>query len=341
MANIKFGKRGKPIQPENISVEDLFENGVYSKVIFDYVLLILKEKFEKTHNTKLHTTMVPLKTPNRVKEKLKEDDIENASDILDIVRATVSLKTVEELLEFLQFISTNPIDRNSFEEEYDFTKPSFSDKTISYNYEKKDENDQPITNTDGKLVLEETHQTDLIVKKFNNIKQKGLITKLPETNVHIKNAFHLDTTPELIEKYKFLSKFSVKDSNYMDFKFYIYIPIPSLEDKSVNDYMICEVIATLDCFYHVGAKTHVIFEALRTFQHFKEDDIEPDTLILALNALLRGIHVDDVITKYNEEHKDSIKILPYKDNKKLREDILNNVDSSFTFTKLLCGCRDL
>ena len=51
------------------------------------------------------------------------------------------------------------------------------------------------------------------------------------------------------------------------------------------------------------------------------------------------MYVDDVITKYNLEHPNGIQILPHNDNKQLRENLLNSVNS-LTLIKALCDCRN-
>ena len=131
----------------------------------------------------------------------------------------------------------------------------------------------------------------------------------------------------------------------MDFKFYVCIPIPNADiEKNVvkNDYMICEVIATLNCFDDVYEKTHVLYALERDkFTPKKCDDLTEKNYKKALKVLRRSIYVDDVIEGYNKEHPNSIQILPHEDNANLRRAFLNQIGSSVTLTTALCDCRDL
>lgn len=341
MENIRTGK---PRQPDDVKVDDLINFGGAVKGAFDYLLLVLKEKFEKAHNTTMRTTVVPLKSRKRINEKIeKDDDIYGASDILDVVRGTVSFKTVEELLDFLQFISTTKFTEDDFTQNYDFLSPSFNDESFTYISEKLNENGEPVKDEKGNAVLEKTHTIDKLLKRYNPAKY--LMNNLPRTDICISNSFLLDVDEKQRKKYRFLTKKpSLKPSNYMDFKFYVKIPIPSFIDgkgKQKGDFLICEVIATLDCFVDVYEKTHVIYEVIRTFTPMVGDDLPEQTFKKVLKALLRAIHVDDVITNYNVNHPNSIQILPYNDNKEERDEMLNRAGSSIALTKALCQARDL
>ncbi|MCR5507049.1 MAG: hypothetical protein K6F04_04355, partial [bacterium] len=185
-------------------------------------------------------------------------------------------------------------------------------------------------------------ETEKRIKSLQFLKNKE---NLPFANVGVSNAFSLNLDKETKTKYPFLlGQPKIKSSNYMDFKFYVCIPIPdgNVGKSMKKDYMICEIIATLDCFEKVYEKTHSLFELERKeFKKSKNDDLSEDKYKLALNILRRAIYIDDVIEKYNKEHPNSIQILPHNDNKEFRDDVLDKIGSSLTLTSALCGCRDL
>ena len=287
--------RNKPAQPLGISVDGLFGYAQYSKPVFDELLRILVDSFTTSQNRKCKLILPPLKTKERVLEKLEDDDIEGKpSNILDVVRATVSLPSVEDLLEFINY-------------------------SINFNFKKSD------------------------FKNMQNKNVYSLMQSVPSANVFVTNAFLLDIDDDIKEKYPFLKKTpEIKKSNYMDFKFYTYIPIPKLSDTVKNEeYMLCEVIATLDDFTKVYNRTHAILEGFRTFEHTDNDDVSEDIFSKAMIHILKRIHVDDVIEKYNKKHPNGIKILPYADDKEVSVNFLNSVSPSQTITDALCGVRKL
>ncbi len=169
---------------------------------------------------------------------------------------------------------------------------------------------------------------------------KKLITDVPVVNSFVRNSFNFDLNDYVKNKYLFLKKPSNPNKrNYMDFKFYICIPVPSvINDLSGDTFMFTEVIATLDCFKNVSDKTHNLYEAKRSFKYSPDDDLSEDTFLTAMDALIRSMYID-AIEEYNNSHSLGIKIHPYNDNKDLRLKILNDLGSSITLTKAICSAR--
>ncbi len=330
----KYSDIKKPMQPENISVDGLYDYADYASLLFEYSINLFKKKFEKLSGKSCNLFIGPMKDRKRVDEKLNETDIESPSDILDILRATVTLKTVEDLLDFLKYTKT-----------FFFTKKDFNplslDKDVLSSIRKRFEKNimmkyPSITNAEVEKKVDEAMKVAVEQLK-NNCKNMG---ELPSTNVAISNSFSLKVDEKQKQKYDFLSiKSRLKNSNYMDFKFYVCIPIPAFEIGMDEDYIICEVITTLDCFNDVYSKTHFLFEKTRNFKSLPDDDISPEAFNTVFNALSCSMYVDDVITKYNSEHPNSIQIIPHNDNKQVRENLLNSIDS-LTVTKALCDCRN-
>lgn len=171
---------------------------------------------------------------------------------------------------------------------------------------------------------------------------KKLITDVPVVNSFVRNSFNFDLNDYVKNKYPFLKKSSNPNKrNYMDFKFYICIPVPSvINDLSGDTFMFTEVIATLDCFKNVSDKTHNLYEAKRSFTSSDSDDIKKEDFLIAMESLICGINVD-AIEEYNNLHPDGIQISSYKDNKDLRLKILNSLGSSVTLTSAICNVRNL
>ncbi|MBR1544962.1 MAG: hypothetical protein IJ638_03400 [Alphaproteobacteria bacterium] len=90
---VRYNDIKKPIQPKNTILDDLYTHAKYSGVVFDYVLNILKKKFKEQTGIDCNAEMGPLKQAKRACEKLQDDDIEGAFEILDILRATVTINT--------------------------------------------------------------------------------------------------------------------------------------------------------------------------------------------------------------------------------------------------------
>ena len=177
---------------------------------------------------------------------------------------------------------------------------------------------------------------------MEDTKVKNLITDLPVVHKFVKNSFFLNINDNIKNKYSCLKKAAEPNSrNYMDLKFYIYIPVPSLKnnlDDNTEAFMVTEVIATLDTFMNVAAKTHNLYEIKRSFKYSSDDDLSEDTFLTAMDALIRSMHID-AIEEYNNSHSLGIKIHPYNDNKDLRLKILNDLGSSITLTKAICSAR--
>lgn len=341
--NLKFSdSKRKPMQPENISVDDLYDFAEYAAPIFEYSLNLFKKKFERKTGIQCNVTMGPQKERKRVEDKLKEADIAgNPSNVLDILRATVTVEKIEDLLEFLNFTKNLKFTKN------DFDVNNF-DKNILENIKKRITKDVKHKNAQNyynqKLSQEEM---DLIIGKEVILAKKRIMINcekmedLPTPNVAISNSFSFETNNQLKQKYPFLNtKPRVKNSNYMDFKFYVCIPIPAFGITKDKDYMICEVIATLNCFDKVYDKTHWLLEKTRSFEPKAKDDVEPDTFKRTFDVLTCSMYVDDVIAEYNKKYPNNIQLIPHNDNKELREDILNKVSGSVTITKALLGCRE-
>ena len=341
--NIKFSNsKHKPMQPENITVDDLYGFAEYAAPIFEYSLNLFKKKFQKKTGIECNVSVGPQKERKRVEDKLKEADIEgNPSNILDILRGTVTVETIEDLLEFLNFTRKLEFTKK------DFSKASFDEEILSGIKARIEKvvKKRNFENHYGKKLSKE--EFDSIVDKELTLAKKRIalscekMEDLPMPNVAISNSFSFNVDNNLKQKYDFLTtKPRVKNSNYMDFKFYVCIPIPTFGLEKEKDYMICEVIATLNCFDKVYDKTHCLLEKTRNFKEKEDDDIEPDTFKLAFDTLSRCMYVDGVIEKYNNMYPNKIQIVPHNDDKMLREDILNKVSGSITLTKALCNCRD-
>ena len=361
MVKIKYNKDlTKPMQVEDINVEHLYKLAEYASPIFEYTINLLKKKFEENVGAKCNVRMGPLKSRDRVEEKLREPEVDNnPSNILDIVRATVTLNTLEDLLKFLKFVKNTKLCISDFEED-NLDKSILSDikkrvrsSVIAEEVLKKEENAQYTPLSERKISLDvATRMLD-----FKKRIKVGLnnVDETPALKGAIRNSFSFNIDKNLRQEYPFLPiKSENKRSNYMDVKFYICVPISSFDDvKNKDNYMICEVIATLSCFDKVYDKTHALFEVVRdvqdlisekninnTFKPKYNGDIEPEILIEVLNCIARGIYVDDVIMEYNEKNKNSIQLLPHNDDKVWRDNILNNVGSSLTLMNALCGIKN-
>ena len=306
MQYVKKENRKKPTQPIGITEEELYQYAeLYAKPVYDYSLNVLKEEFEAKYNTSSKMKLSELKSKKRFREKLEERDIgKNPSNILDIVRGTMSFDSVENLLDFIAF-------------------------TLSFKFQPKH------------------------FDKFPNAKVKKHLQSntldMPVANFYLSNGFNFDINDDnkdaILKKYPFLSNEAhVKKNNYMDFKFYMYIPIPTFEDsvglKKMNDFICCEVIATINDFLNQYDKTHDLYELTRKFEPLSTDDVDPKTFCSVISALSTTIHIDNVINGYNEAHPDSLHLKPYKDDKDSRLSILNSVQNSITLSNAICGIRN-
>ncbi len=368
---INYNSFRKPMQPDNIDLNGLYDKASYSGIVFDYVLHLLQKKFKDQKGLDCEVKVGPVKGGERAVEKLVTDlDLKkNPSNILDILRATITVSDVETLLDFIDFttkvtfqykdfkksalnktvlsgikdrLRSNVVEIKKNMEIVDICmdaakKSEGKDEDYKEEIERKRKHDVSVISNTFRLPEESIDfETDAIFDYFNIFLHEE--KNLPSANVGISNGFSLAVSDQVKQKYPFLkAEPKIKESNYMDFKFYVCIPTPLLE----NEYMICEVIATLDCFDKVYPKTHILYEASR--KDFKEkvwDDMKKEELKILSDTLRQEKYIE-LIKNYNNKHPSSIQILPYKDDKKLREQILNQVCGTLTFTSTIWGCRDL
>ena len=212
----------KPMQPKNISVDGLYDYASYASVLFEYSMSIFKNKFEHSSGKKCNLFFGTMKDRKRVYEKIKEDDILSASNVLDVLRATVTLNTVEDLLDFLKYTKTFSFNKK------DFNSMALDKNALDIIRENIEENvkKEHLSEEETKLKVDGL-MTASINKLKNNCKN---MKELPITNVAIIDSFSLKVDEKQRHKYDFIpAKPRVKNSNYMDFKFYVCIPIPVLE----------------------------------------------------------------------------------------------------------------
>ena len=178
--------------------------------------------------------------------------------------------------------------------------------------------------------------------KMHNKQVKKLMTDVPVINKLVRNSFNFDVNATMKNKYSFLKNpADLNTRNYMDFKFYICIPVPNIENNLKEDtFMFTEVIATLDDFVPISEKTHNLYEVKRSFKPSKDDDIKKDSFMKAMDALICGINVG-AIEEYNKSHAFGIQILPYQDNEKSRLKVLNDLETSITLTNAICNVRNI
>ena len=369
---IKYNDIKKPMQPNKSVVENLYNNTKYAGVVFDYILNLLEKRFKEQVGGNCKLKMGPLKAAERVYEKIKDDDIKTSSNVLDFLRATFSFDTIEDLLDFVNFTKSYSFTNEDFNadtlnkkvlskiESRTKTNLIQADKNIGIVniYEKYETALNACEGTDkelrAKIKERRSKEVEEFSKSFNfseeEINSEAMATftsfrnflknneNLPIANVGVSNSFSLGIDNEIKTKYPFLKdKLKERNSNYMDLKFYVCIPIPLSENK---DYMICEVITTLNCFDKIYNKTHVLLELERSeFTPHKQDDVTEADFKEGIKLIKRAMYLDDVIEKYNNEHPNSIQIVPYKNDREYINETLNKLGDKLSFSMRICGCE--
>ena len=260
--------------------DDIIRVGREIKPYFEWALNIAVSKFaEKTgHNVLLKTT--DLKSLRRIKEKLKEVDVNgDLRKIRDVVRASVVFKNVEQMLDFINFTQNLSIEKSEF-----------------YNFKTSDRvrNSDLIKYFGNKIIM----PTDY---------DKKVGRKPIRMNIFTSNGFNFQELPfKYLKDMPFLEQeVETPATNYMDMKFYVEVPMAK------GDSFICEVIANIQGYDNLYGATHKVLEITRTEKKLKsdplkfgrarlDDDISCEALLDGLKYYVYKLHTK-MLENYNEQ----------------------------------------